>query len=107
MMEETGCDGVMVGRAAMGNPWIFSEIIHFLETGEKILSASTGDRIFTALRHLELLVRLKGEYIGIREMRKHSAWYLKGIRGAARVRQHLNGARTKEEMASLISGLEW
>jgi len=105
MMEETGCDGIMVGRAAMGNPWIFTEIIHFLKTGEKIPPAGAGERISTALRHLDLLVQLKGEYIGIREMRKHSAWYLKGIRGAARVRQHLNGARTREEMASLLSGI--
>lgn len=102
MMEETGCDGIMVGRAAMGNPWIFTEIIHYLKTGEKIPPTGAGERISTALRHLDLLVQLKGEYIGIREMRKHSAWYLKGIRGAARVRQHLNGARTREEMASLL-----
>ncbi|MFZ5646138.1 MAG: tRNA dihydrouridine synthase DusB [Bacillota bacterium] len=106
MMEETGCDGVMVGRAAMGNPWIFKEIIHYLRTGEKLPPVTARERITTALRHLDLLVEFKGEHTGILEMRKHSAWYLKGIRGAARVRQELNSARLKEEMIEIIMRLE-
>ncbi|MCL6610500.1 MAG: tRNA dihydrouridine synthase DusB [Peptococcaceae bacterium] len=103
MMDETGCDGVMVGRAAMGNPWIFTRIIHFLETGEILPPPTLEERISTALRHLDLLVRLKGEYTGVREMRKHAAWYLKGMPGAARTRQEINHAETREEMICIIS----
>lgn len=102
MMDETGCDGVMIGRAAMGNPWIFTRIIHYLQTGEELPPPPPEERVATALRHLELLVGLKGEYTGVREMRKHAAWYLKGMHGAARLRQELNNARTMEEMAGYI-----
>ncbi|MFZ5650546.1 MAG: tRNA dihydrouridine synthase DusB [Bacillota bacterium] len=106
MMEETGCDGVMVGRAAMGNPWIFTGIIHYLRTGEKVPPPTAREKISTALRHLDLLVEYKGEHTGILEMRKHAAWYLKGIRGAARVRQELNSARSRRDMAEIIMRLE-
>lgn len=106
MMEETGCDGVMVGRAAMGNPWIFSRTAHYLKTGEEIPPPTARERISAALRHLELLVEYKGERTGILEMRKHAAWYLKGIKGAARVRQDLNRARSLEEMAGIIMRIE-
>ncbi len=102
MLEETGCDGLMVGRAAMGNPWIFTEIIHYLATGEKLPPVTREQRVLTALRHLDLLIRYKGEYTGVMEMRKHAAWYLKGIPGAARVRNGLNGARSREEMAEVL-----
>jgi nifR3 family TIM-barrel protein len=102
MLEETGCDGVMVGRAAMGNPWIFAEIAHYLETGEKLHPPAKEQRISTAFRHLDLLVELKGEYTAVREMRRHAAWYLKGMRGAARVRQELNTARSLEDMKQII-----
>ena len=105
MMDETGCDGVMVGRAAMGNPWIFTRIVHYLNTGEELTPPTTGQRIFTALRHLDLLIRHKGQYTGIREMRKHAAWYLKGMPGAARVRQELNLALSREEMQTVIGKL--
>ncbi len=102
MLDQTGCDGVMVGRAAMGNPWVFAQIIHYLETGEKLPPPTREERVSTALRHLDLLVGLKGEYIGVREMRKHAAWYLKGVPGAAGIRQDLNAARSREEMAGII-----
>jgi nifR3 family TIM-barrel protein len=106
MLEATGCDGVMVGRAAMGNPWIFSQIIHYLKTGELLPRPSPAERAAVALRHLDMLVEYKGEYIGIREMRKHAAWYLRGMKGAARARQELNAARSREEMSAIIRGLE-
>jgi len=102
MLEETGCDGVMVGRAAMGNPWVFTQIVQYLQTGEKIPLPSREERISTALRHLDLLVGLKGEYIGVREMRKHAAWYLKGIPGAARIRQDIYGAVSSAEVREMI-----
>jgi len=106
MMEETGCDGVMVGRASMGNPWIFNQIIQYINTGVIPPPPSPGQRLDTALRHLDMLIELKGEYIGVREMRKHASWYLRGIKGAARSRQELNSARTGEEMVAVIRGLE-
>lgn len=102
ILEETGCDGVMVGRAAMGNPWIFKSIIHYLETGEKLPPPSWEERILVAIRHLNLLIQYKGIYIGVREMRKHAAWYLKGLPGAARLRQELNNAQTPEEMTAML-----
>lgn len=105
MLDETGCDGVMVGRAAMGNPWIFTRIIDYLKTGEKTPPPSREQRISTALRHLDLLVQLKGEYTGIREMRKHASWYLKCIPGAARAREVLNSAQSREEMIGVIERL--
>ncbi len=102
MLEETGCDGVMVGRAAMGNPWIFKRIIHYLETNVILPLPNPEERVNTALRHLELLTQYKGEHIGVREMRKHAAWYLKGLPKAARLRQVLNYAGSKEEMADIL-----
>lgn len=106
IIEETGCDGVMVGRAAMGNPWIFGEITYYLGTGNKLVSKTKGQRILTAIRHLDLLIALKGEYKGIREMRKHATWYLKGISGSAGVKQKLNTAQTSQEMKEIFQGLE-
>lgn len=102
MMEQTGCHGVMIGRASMGNPWIFKEVINFLATGETLPPPTFEERISTALRHLCLLVDLKGEYIGVREMRKHAAWYLKGTRGAAKQRGLLNQAETREQMKKIL-----
>lgn len=105
MMNQTGCHGVMIGRAAMGNPWIFREVIHYLATGEILPPPAAGDRIKTALRHLDLLVGYKGEYIGVREMRKHAAWYLKGLYGAARLRVQINKAASSGEMKDLLQTL--
>lgn len=102
MMEQTGCHGVMIGRASMGNPWVFKEVAHYLATGETLPPPSFEERILTAQRHLEMLVELKGEYIGVREMRKHAAWYLKGTRGAARQRGLLNQAETMEQMKEIL-----
>ncbi len=105
MLEETGCDGVMVGRAAMGNPWVFKSIAHYLDTGEILPPPTWEERVSVALRHLNLLIQYKGEYIGVREMRKHAAWYLKGLPGAARLRQKLNSAQTPEEMAKMLKSV--
>lgn len=102
IMDETGCDGVMIGRASMGNPWIFRETVHFLDSGELLPPPTIKERLDTALRHLDLLIAIKGEYIGVREMRKHAAWYLKGLRGAAKSRERVNHANTSEEMRTVI-----
>lgn len=102
MLESTGCDAVMVGRGAMGNPFIFREIVALLENGQPLVPVTPEERIATALKHLDLICQLKGEKVGVREMRKHMAWYIKGIRGAARIRESLNHAVTREEMINLI-----
>ncbi|SFV04168.1 putative TIM-barrel protein, nifR3 family [Alicyclobacillus macrosporangiidus] len=102
LLEETGCDGVMVGRAALGNPWIFREITHYLRTGEKLPAPPARERIEVAVRHLHLLVEYKGEVIGVREMRKHAAWYVKGLPGAARMRDVINQQTTLAGMEAVL-----
>ncbi|GMA51965.1 tRNA-dihydrouridine synthase [Alicyclobacillus contaminans] len=102
LFEETGCDGVMVGRAALGNPWIFREITHYLRTGEKLPRPSFEERIDVAILHLNLLVEDKGEMIGVREMRKHAAWYIKGMPGAAQLREEINQQTTRAGMENVL-----
>lgn len=103
LLEETGCDGVMVGRAAQGNPWIFREIPHFLETGEKLPRPDNVEKKAMVLRHAELLQETKGEYTAVREMRKHLAWYTAGMPHSARFRGMINSLET---MKALIEGVE-
>lgn len=105
MLEETGCDGLMVGRAAQGNPWIFRQILHYLERGEILPPPTLEERVEKAKEHLTLLVRFKGEKRGILEGRKHISWYLRGITGGAPLREAVNRATTLVEMESLLNGL--
>ena len=86
----------------MGNPWIFEQIIHFLETGEKLSPPTLEGRGEMMRKHLELLVEYKGDYRGIQEARKHMAWYIKGCRGGAKLRDAIMKATTKDEMLELI-----
>jgi tRNA-dihydrouridine synthase B len=90
MMDETGCDGVMIGRAIRGNPWIFREARQYLETGVVPSPPSREERQAIMLRHLNDIVRLLGENIGVREMRKHLCWYTKGLHGGAEFRERIN-----------------
>lgn len=90
MLDFTGCDAVMIGRAAQGNPWIFSRTIEFLQTGRLIPEPAPKERIGMAIRHFNDMIAYKGEYVGVREMRKHIAWYLKGLKNAARIRDGIN-----------------
>ena len=78
LVEETGCDGIMIGRAAQGNPWIFREVLHTLETGEVPERPTEAERKEIILRHAKLLMEYKGEYTAVREMRKHLSWYTTG-----------------------------
>lgn len=98
MMEETGCDGVMVARAAQGNPWIFREIVRELETGEPCPRPTPAEILAMLLRHMELLEAYKGSYTAVREMRKHIAWYTAGFPGAAKMRERVNRIEDAEEM---------
>lgn len=98
MLEETGCDGVMIGRAARGNPWIFREVTAYLENGRKEPRPGAEEVKDVILRHAELQTRYKGEYIGIREMRKHIAWYTAGYPHSAKFRGRINEIEGMEEL---------
>ena len=102
MLAETKCDGMMIARGAQGNPWIFRRIAHYQETGMILHEPSVSDRIDTALRHMEMIIEEKGEYIGIREMRKHIPWYLKGVRHSAQIRGQVNQMNSSEDMRRLL-----
>jgi nifR3 family TIM-barrel protein len=90
MIEKTGCHAVMIGRAAQGNPWIFSRVAKYLETGELLAQPSLREKIDMAVRHFNDMLEYKGEYVGLREMRKHLAWYIKGLKNSAKLREELN-----------------
>lgn len=102
MLETTGCDAVMLGRAAFGDPWIFRRIRALAERGETLPPPTAQERLETGIRHLEMLVRASGERVAAKEMRKHVAWYIKGLPHAARVREQVNQTRTAAEMADLL-----
>lgn len=105
MLEETGCDGVMIGRAALGNPWMIYRTVKYLETGELMSEPSVREKIDVCILHLDRLIDLKNEYIAVREMRKHAAWYLKGISGTGKARNTINECNTREEMVTLLNSL--
>lgn len=102
MLEEVGADGVMIGRAALGNPWMIYQTKHYLETGILLPEPSAREKIKTAKLHLERLVNLKGEVIATREFRQHAAYYLKGISRAAKTKVAVNQATRPEEMARIL-----
>lgn len=103
MLSETGCDGVMIGRGAQGNPWIFREVSQYLETGTIPQKPDNAEKRELILRHARLQLEYKGEYTGVREMRKHLSWYTAGMPHSARFRQMIN---TLESMDALIRGVE-
>lgn len=103
MMEETGCDGVMVGRGAQGNPWIFQRILHYINTGEVLPRPEVHEVIQMILRHTKMQMEFKGEYHGIREMRKHIGWYTAGYPDSSRLRQQVNHVETFEQLNQLMS----
>ncbi len=98
MKEETGCDSVMVGRAAKGNPWIFAE----LKDPDSFTPPTVSDIKKTMLRHAEMMLSQKGEYTAIHEMRKHVAWYMAGVRNSSKMRREINTVSTFTELESLI-----
>lgn len=102
MFDETGCDGIMIGRAALGNPWIFSEISSNLGEISQNSDNSLKDKLKTILEHFGLLIEEKGEYTAVREIRKHVAWYVKGLPEASLVRERVNKCETKEEFEKVL-----
>ena len=105
MIKETGCDGIMIGRGALGNPWIFENVINLFENRE-LRKISVDETVDTALSHLRLMIEDKGERAGIAESRKHLGWYMKGIRGAAELRNRINCAETLDELVNILSLLK-
>ncbi len=101
MMEYTGCDGVAIGRGAMGNPWIFKRINLLIE-GKDDVKPSNIDRINMAIKHLNMVCDIKGEKTGIREMRKHIAWYLKGMRDSNKIKNIINSVESKQEIEKIL-----
>ena len=99
---ETGCDGLMIGRAARGNPWIFKRILHYLKTGILLDEPCLSERIQILLTHLYLLVEHKGEYTAIREMRSHGAWYTRGLPDSSILRLNINKITSKEDFVRII-----
>ncbi len=106
-LAQTGCHGLMIGRAAWGNPWIFREILHFLEIGERLSPPSLEERIDKALEHFDLLIQYKGEHRGVQEGRKHMSRYFLGIVGGSRLRDRINHAETPAEMRAILEALRY
>lgn len=103
LVEETGCDGIMIGRASRGNPWIFREITQYLDTGVIPERPSLEEVRSTILRHAQLQLQYKGEYIGMREMRKHISWYTAGYPHSAKLRQQVNEIETFQDLEASLT----
>ena len=101
MFEQTNVDGIMVGRASIGNPWIFKEIINYLQEKET-LTVSNFEKLKIMLEHIELQVKYLGENTGIKEMRKYMSYYLKNLPNATQIRQQINTIETKQELQNCI-----
>ncbi len=102
MVEMTGCDGVMVGRGAQGNPWLFSRILHYEKTGVVLPRPDVSAVVQMILRHAQMLMDYKGEYLGIREMRKHIGWYTAGYANSSRLRQRANHVESFKDLSALL-----
>lgn len=102
MEQRTGCDGFMIARGAQGNPWIFRQILHYFETGEHLAKPTLEEVTQMILRHARMMLEFKGEYIGIREIRKHAAWYTAGYPNSARLRVAINNVESFEALEELL-----
>ncbi len=103
MYQQTGCDGFMIGRGAQGNPWIFRQVLHYFETGEHLPKPAFEEVTQMMLRHARMMLEFKGEYTGIREIRKHGAWYTAGYPNSAKLRVMINEVQTYEELEELMN----
>ncbi|MGC5328596.1 tRNA dihydrouridine synthase DusB [Brevibacillus sp. SYSU BS000544] len=108
MLDTTGCDGVMIGRAALGNPWMLYRTVQYLTTGELPQDPTPREKIEICLLHADRLIALKGPRVGVLEMRKHAAWYLKGLPGSTHTKNIINQVETEEELRSaLLQYVDW
>lgn len=102
LVRETGCDGIMIGRAVQGNPWLFSQILHYQKTGELLPKPGMEEVKKMILRHAKMQLEYKGNYTGMREMRKHVAWYTTGMPHSASVRRMVNEVENYEQLEELV-----
>ena len=102
MQKQTGCDGFMIARGAEGNPWIFAQILHYFKTGEELPKPTFEEVTQMLLRHARMQLEFKGEYTGIREIRKHAAWYTAGYRNSSKLRGRINEVETYEQLEALF-----
>ena len=100
--KKTGCDAIMIGRGAQGNPWIFNRINHYMKTGEILPEPTAEEKIRTAIKHFNLAIKEDGEYVAVREMRKHLGWYLKGMKKSARLRDEINKLESADEVVGRL-----
>ncbi len=106
MAEQTGCDGYMIARGAEGNPWIFRQILHYFETGEHLSRPDFSEITEMLLRHAKMQIDCKGDYTGIREIRKHAAWYTAGYRNSSKLRGRINEVENYEQLEALFREVE-
>ena len=106
MAEQTGCDGYMIARGAEGNPWIFRQILHYFETGEHLARPDFSEVTEMLLRHAKMQIDCKGDYTGIREIRKHAAWYTAGYRNSSKLRGRINEVEKYEQLEALFREVE-
>ena len=102
MLEKTKCDAIMIGRGSQGNPWIFNRINHYMKTGEVLPEPTLEEKISTAIKHMNLAVAEHGEYVAVREMRKHIGWYLKGLKNSAKYRDQINKITDYKEVIAML-----
>ena len=102
MMQQTGCDAVMIGRGIQGNPWLFGRTLHYMNTGELLPKPGVEEVLEMILRHARMQIEFKGEYLGIREMRKHTAWYMTGYPNASKLRGLVNQVETYAQLEALL-----
>lgn len=103
MFEHTGVDGIMIGRGILGRPWVINDIIEELTINKKPMEKSSQEKLNIIKEHIELAVKEKGEYVGIREMRKHICWYLKNLKDSSKIRQTINQLESKEEVINALN----
>ena len=101
MLKETGCDFIMIGRGALGAPWLFEQVNEYFKNGIILPEPPIEERMTVMIRHIETLCKYKGDYIGMREARKHAAWYIKGIRGAAALRQEIGSIEILDDLKAI------
>ena len=103
LLNEIKCDGIMVGRGSLGNPWLFKRLVHYIKTGDLLPEPTPEEKINMALKHLNLAVNHKGERIGVIEMRKHIAWYVKGLKNSANLRDRINKINHKNDLEKTLT----